>query len=152
MPSTPKVLIVDDDEPSRVLAADVIRSIGCEVAVGENGCDAVAMATAHRPDLILMDMRMPVMSGIDASRCLKSQKETKGIPIIAVTAFAMLGDETRILGSGCDGYLAKPTTPSKIIRIVSRFLVLRPSRALKSAMNRIMAPSAMAACDVGGRL
>lgn len=129
MGSIPKVLVVDDDGPSRTLMADILRSHGCEVVVGENGNEAVVLAAVHRPDLILLDIRMPVVTGIEAARMLKEQPATTGIPIVAVTSSAMPGDEARILEAGCDGYLPKPTTPSEIVGMVNRFIRLPPRRA-----------------------
>lgn len=117
-----KILVVDDDEPSRVLTSDVLRVKGYEILTASNGKEAVELATVNKPDLILMDMAMPVMTGLAAVRILKADPRTCAIPIVALTASVMAGSEGRIRKAGCDGYLAKPVTPMQILKKVRQFV------------------------------
>jgi two-component system cell cycle response regulator DivK len=80
------------------------------------------MATVHRPDLILMDIQLPVFDGYEATRRIKANPETKHIPIIAVTSYALSGDESKAIAAGCNGYVAKPFSPRKILAMVQEFL------------------------------
>jgi len=102
------ILIVEDNPANLKLAATVLEHAGYEVLHADNATDGIA--TAHRclPDLILMDIQLPGMDGMEATRILKADPETRGIRIVALTAFAMTGDEERIIAAGCDAYIAKP--------------------------------------------
>jgi two-component system cell cycle response regulator DivK len=122
MNSHPFILVVDDDQPSRVLASDVLRVKGYKVLTASNGKEAVELALVNKPALILMDMAMPVMTGLDAVRILKADPHTCAIPIVALTASVMDGSEERIRKAGCDGYLAKPVTPMQILKKVRQFV------------------------------
>src|SRR5436305_7142230 len=107
--SAPKrILIVEDNELNMKLLNDVLEAYGYEVIQAREGGTALPLARQHRPDLILMDIQLPDMSGLEAVRRLRADEETRAIPIIAVTAFAMAGDERKTLESGCDAYVAKP--------------------------------------------
>lgn len=103
-----RILIAEDDEMNRRLIRDVLMYYGYEVIEAANGDEAVKMAAKHKPDLVLMDLQMPVMNGAEAIRQLKNSPETKGIKIIAVTGFAMKSDRERTLETGADDYIAKP--------------------------------------------
>ena len=103
-----RILIAEDDEMNRRLIKDVLIYHGYEVIEAANGDEAVKMAAKHKPDLVLMDLQMPVMNGAEAIRQLKNSPETKGIKIIAVTGFAMKSDRERTLETGADDYIAKP--------------------------------------------
>jgi two-component system cell cycle response regulator DivK len=102
------VLIVDDNEKNLRLARDVLRASGFRTIEAASGEDAVAVATEHLPDLILMDIRLPDIDGTEAAARLKSAPRTAAIPIVALTSSAMKGDREWFLGSGFDGYLEKP--------------------------------------------
>lgn len=104
----PLVLIVDDNEKNVKLARDVLRFAGFRTIEATTGGEGVALATAHVPDVILMDIRLPDMDGTDAVRRLKEEPRTAEIPIVALTSFAMKGDRERFLAGGFDGYLEKP--------------------------------------------
>lgn len=106
MPQT--ILIVDDETRNRKLAKDLLEVFGYMVIEAENGKQGVEMAKTHKPDLILMDIMMPVMDGTEATLILKADSTTQKIPILAVSSMAMKGDQEKIIGYGCDGYLSKP--------------------------------------------
>lgn len=105
---TRTILIADDDKKSIKLLRDVLQASGYSVAVARDGRETVALAQARKPDLILMDIRMPVMDGIAAMKELKADPNTDRIPIIAITAHAMRGDKERFIQQGFDDFLAKP--------------------------------------------
>jgi two-component system cell cycle response regulator DivK len=108
-PSAPKrILIVEDNELNMKLLHDVLEAHGYVTITTREGATALPLARENRPDLILMDLQLPDISGLDAVRELKDHEETREIPVVAVTAFAMVGDERKALVGGCDGYIAKP--------------------------------------------
>ncbi len=103
-----KVLVVDDNVANLKLAAVVLAKAGHEVITATDGEAGLALARQERPDLVLMDVQMPGLDGLAATRLLKEDPATTTIPVVALTALAMKGDEQRILAAGCDGYIAKP--------------------------------------------
>lgn len=103
-----KILIVEDNEKNRRLLRDVLQFHGFEVIEAVNGEEGIIMARAEKPDIILMDMQMPVMDGFAAIRTLKSDPTLNQIKIVAVTSFAMTGDREKIIAAGADGYVSKP--------------------------------------------
>lgn len=121
---TPKILIVEDNAQNRLLMVDILTARGCEVLEAKNGAEGIQLAREHKPDLILLDMQMPVMDGLQAARLLKADPETKSIKILAVTSFAMKGDRERILAAGCDEYMAKPIDTRLLPVLVRRLLGL----------------------------
>jgi len=121
-PATKRILIVEDNELNMKLLRDVLEAYGyATITTGEGGA-AFALAREKRPDLILMDLQLPDISGFDAVRQLKDDRETQAIPIVAVTAFAMVGDERKALTSGCDAYLAKPILLRDFLDLVEKFV------------------------------
>jgi two-component system, cell cycle response regulator DivK len=120
MPKT--VLIVEDNELNMKLFHDLLEAHGYATVQTRSGTTAVALAREHRPDLILMDIQLPEISGLDVTRELKRDPELKAIPVIAVTAFAMKGDEERIREGGCEAYLSKPISVAKFIETVRAYL------------------------------
>lgn len=102
------ILIVDDNEKNLKLARDVLRHAGFRTIEAATGTDGVALAGEHLPDVVLMDIRLPDMDGIEALRRLKADERTVGIPVVALTSFAMAGDRERFLADGFDHYLEKP--------------------------------------------
>ncbi len=102
------VLIVDDNEKNVKLARDVLRFAGFRTVEAATGGEGVALAAKHLPDVVLMDIRLPDMDGTAAARELKNDTRTAGIPVVALTSFAMKGDRERFLAEGFDGYLEKP--------------------------------------------
>ena len=120
--ATKRILIVEDNPLNMKLLRDVLEAHGYEtIATGEGGA-ALALASDHQPDLILMDLQLPDISGFDAVRQLKDHAPTRTIPVVAVTAFAMSGDEGKALTSGCDAYVSKPISLRAFIEVVERFI------------------------------
>ncbi|WP_428029905.1 response regulator [Ancylobacter sp.] len=120
MPKT--VLIVEDNELNMKLFNDLLEAHGYITVGTRNGIEALDLARRHRPDLILMDIQLPEVSGLDVTRALKADPELKAIPVIAVTAFAMKGDEERIREGGCEAYLSKPISVAKFLETVRQFV------------------------------
>lgn len=120
MPKT--VLIVEDNELNMKLFNDLLEAHGYITVGTRNGVEALDLARRHRPDLILMDIQLPEVSGLDVTRTLKADPELKAIPVIAVTAFAMKGDEERIREGGCEAYLSKPISVAKFLETVRQFV------------------------------
>ena len=116
------VLIVEDNELNLKLFHDLLESHGYDTMGTRSGIDALALARAHRPDLILMDIHLPDVSGLEVTRWIKSDPELRRIPVVAVTAFAMNGDEERIRQGGCEAYLSKPISIAKFMETVRSFL------------------------------
>lgn len=111
----PKLLLVEDNEMNRdMLSRRLIRK-GYEVVIAVDGAQGVALASEHSPDLILMDITLPVMNGWDATRAIKSDDKTRAIPVIALTALAMVGDREQALEAGCDDYDTKPVDLPRLL-------------------------------------
>ncbi|MFZ4761324.1 MAG: response regulator [Alphaproteobacteria bacterium] len=117
-----KVLIVEDNELNMKLFNDLLEAHGYEVIQAREGIEALKSARDHRPDLIIMDIQLPEVSGLDITRWLKQDEELKSIPIIAVTAFAMKGDEEKIREGGCQDYISKPISVIKFLQTVQKYL------------------------------
>ena len=117
-----KVLIVEDNELNMKLFHDLLDSQGYETLQTREGLQALAIARQHRPDLILMDIQLPEISGLEVTKWLKDDEELNHIPVIAVTAFAMKGDEEKIREGGCAAYIAKPISVVQFLEPVDRFL------------------------------
>ena len=117
-----RVLIVEDNELNMKLFHDLLEAHGYETLQTRNGMDALALAREYRPDLILMDIQLPEVSGLEVTRWIKDDPELRTIPIIAVTAFAMKGDEEKIREGGCEDYIAKPISVTKFLEAVQKFL------------------------------
>jgi two-component system cell cycle response regulator DivK len=125
-PSSRKtVLIVEDNELNLRLLTDILEYHGYTILTTRLGEPALELARQHRPDLILMDIQLPDISGMEAARRLKDDDQTNTIPIIAVTAFAMSGDEVQILASGCDAYLSKPFRIGELLMLVEHWTTSR---------------------------
>lgn len=122
-PATAKtVLIVEDNELNMKLFHDLLEAHGYNILEARTGPEALKMTDAHRPDLILMDIQLPEVSGLEVTQKIKNNEELVDIPIIAVTAFAMKGDEERIRQGGCEDYIAKPISVSAFLEKVKRYL------------------------------
>lgn len=123
MPSAPKtVLLVEDNEDNRIVYSTILRHFGYRVMEALNGEEGIATARSEKPDLILMDISIPIIDGWEATQVLKHDPETRQIPIIALTAHALASDRERAMQVGCDGYLAKPCEPRAVVAEVQRFL------------------------------
>ena len=119
---TRKVLVVEDTEDNRKIVRDLLSAAGYELLEAVDGASGLAMATEHRPDLILMDIQLPVMDGYETTRRIKADPALRHIPIIAVTSYALSGDEGKTRAAGCDAYIAKPFSPRKLLETVRLFL------------------------------
>ena len=118
----PTVLIVEDNELNMKLVRDLLEAHGYATIEARNGTEALALARAHHPDLVLMDIQLPEVSGLEVTKWLKDDEDLCDIPVIAVTAFAMKGDEERIRQGGCEAYLSKPISIGLFIDTVRRFV------------------------------
>ena len=117
-----KILIVEDNENNRCLFRDILIFHGYKVSVASDGQEGVALARELMPDLILMDIQMPGMDGLTAGGILKGDPATSGLKIVAITSFAMRGDQEKILATGFDGYLSKPISTRELPGLVKQWL------------------------------
>jgi two-component system, cell cycle response regulator DivK len=117
-----RVLIVEDNDLNMKLFNDLLEAHGYDTLQTRDGVEALKLARQHRPDLILMDIQLPEISGLEVTKWLKEDDDLRAIPVIAVTAFAMKGDEEKIRGGGCEAYIAKPISVANFLRTVERFL------------------------------
>ncbi len=116
------VLIVEDNDLNMKLFNDLLQASGYETLRTKDGREAVDITRRHHPDLILMDIQLPEISGLEVTRMIKSDEDLRAIPVIAVTAFAMKGDEEKIRNGGCEGYIAKPISVAHFLETVARFI------------------------------
>lgn len=116
------VMVVEDNELNMRLFNDLLEAQGYNVVKTSNGLEAIDLARTHNPDLVLMDIQLPEVSGLDVIRWMKEDETLSHIPIIAVTAFAMKGDEERIRAGGCEAYLSKPISVAKFLETVNLYL------------------------------
>jgi two-component system, cell cycle response regulator DivK len=121
-PMRKKVLIVEDNDLNMKLFNDLLLAHGYGTLQTKDGVEALNLARQHRPDLILMDIQLPEVSGLQVTQWIKQDADLRTIPIIAVTAFAMKGDEEKIRDGGCEAYIAKPISVTSFLRTVERFL------------------------------
>jgi two-component system cell cycle response regulator DivK len=121
-PVRKKVLIVEDNDLNMKLFNDLLVAHGYGTLQTKDGVEALALARQHRPDLILMDIQLPEVSGLQVTQWIKQDDDLRTIPIIAVTAFAMKGDEEKMRDGGCEAYIAKPISVTNFLRTVERFL------------------------------
>jgi len=116
------ILVVEDNELNMKLFHDLLEAHGYNILQTRDGMEALKIARQHRPDLILMDIQLPEVSGLEVTKWIKEDDNLKSIPIIAVTAFAMKGDEERIREGGCEAYIAKPISVTNFLKTVEQFL------------------------------
>jgi len=116
------ILVVEDQLDNRLILRDWLGNAGYELLEAENGVEALTMVAGRRPDLILMDIQLPIMDGYEATRRLKADPATKSIPIIVVTSYALSGDEAKAREAGCDAYVSKPYSPRQLLGKVREFL------------------------------
>jgi two-component system cell cycle response regulator DivK len=117
-----KILVVEDNDRNRELVKDILDIQGYHVLEARDGVEGVAMAREHKPDLVILDIQMPIMDGITAAKLIKSDPATRGITMIALTSFAMKGDRERLMEAGFDDYIAKPIDTRKLPEIVKKYL------------------------------
>ena len=116
-----RILVVEDQEDNRQILRDLLGSVGYEMMEAWDGAAGVAAAKEQRPDLILMDIQMPLMDGYEATRRIKAEPELKTIPIIVVTSYALSGDEGKARDAGCDAYVAKPFSPRALLAKIREY-------------------------------
>jgi len=116
------VLVVEDNELNMKLFHDLLEAHGYNILQTKDGVEALNLARSHHPDLILMDIQLPEVSGLEVTRWIKDDEALRGIPVIAVTAFAMKGDEEKIRDGGCEAYISKPISVTHFLETVQRFL------------------------------
>lgn len=119
---TKRILMVEDTEDNRQIVRDLLAAQAYELLEAPDGLTGVAMAKSHRPDLILMDIQLPVIDGYEAARQIRADPDTQHIPIIAVTSYALSGDEAKTRQAGCNAYFAKPFSPRALLVKINEFL------------------------------
>jgi two-component system, cell cycle response regulator DivK len=117
-----RILHIEDNPANRMIVRDLLEFQGYQVVEISNGEEALAAAERERPDLILMDIQLPRISGLEASRRIKAREDLRRIPIIAVTSFALSGDDQRAAAAGCDAYIAKPYRPRDLLQLIKSLL------------------------------
>jgi CheY-like chemotaxis protein len=118
----PKILLVEDNEMNRDMLSRRLQRKGYEVVIAVDGAEGVSLTASENPDLVLMDMSLPIMDGWEATRQLKANPETQAIPVIALTAHAMSGDREKALNAGCDDYDTKPIELPRLLSKIETFL------------------------------
>ncbi len=116
------ILVVEDQEDNRTILRDLLNHAGFNVLEAVTGEEGVRAAKAHRPDLILMDIQLPLVDGYEATRRIKALPELRAIPIVAVTSYALSGDEEKARAAGCDSYITKPFSPRQLLATVRSYL------------------------------
>ena len=117
-----KILLIEDNEENRYLATFLLEAHGYEVISAVSGPAGIELATRELPDLILLDIQLPGMSGHDVAHTLKNDPALKSIPIVAVTSYAMVGDREKVFATGAEGYIEKPINPETFVNEIERFL------------------------------
>ena len=117
-----RILVVEDQEDNRRILRDLLTSAGYELIEAVTGEEGVALAETHRPDLILMDIQLPGLDGYGATRQIKANPALRQIPVIAVTSYALRGDDVKAREAGCDGYVTKPFSPRALLAKVREYL------------------------------
>jgi len=135
------VLIVEDNELNMKLFHDLLESYGYDTLGTRNGIEALELARTHRPDLILMDIQLPDVSGLEVTKWIKGDPELCRIPVVAVTAFAMNGDEERIRQGGCEAYLSKPISIAKFMETVRSFLSVAEAESVIAPSSPLSRPT-----------
>jgi two-component system cell cycle response regulator DivK len=119
---TKRILVVEDQEDNRRIIRDLLMSVGYELIEALDGAEGVRLAESERPDLILMDIQLPVLDGHEATRRIKQNPALRQIPIIVVTSYALSGDDQKAMAAGSDGYVAKPFSPRQLLATIRKFL------------------------------
>jgi len=117
-----KVLVVEDNEQNLYLMRSILKKMGHQVIEARDGDAGVRRAIEEKPDLILMDIQLPIVDGYEATRRIRAAEETRDIPIIAVTSYAMVGDKEKSLAAGCTGYVEKPIDPLSIMKEIEKYV------------------------------
>ena len=119
---TKRILIIEDQEDNRTILRDLLSAAGYALIEAVDGHEGVKLARSERPDLILMDIQLPGLDGYEATRQIRATEELKSVPIIAVTSYALSGDEVKARAAGCDGYVTKPFSPRELLAKVREYL------------------------------
>jgi two-component system cell cycle response regulator DivK len=119
---TKRILVVEDHEDNRQILRDLLTNAGYDLVEAEDGQEALVAAAKHRPDLILMDIQLPILDGYEVTRRLKSDPTLKAIPIIVITSYAMSGDDGQAYAAGCNGYFAKPIHLEALLAAIHEYL------------------------------
>ena len=119
---TKRILVVEDQEDNRQILRDLLGSVGFTMIEAGDGAEALVQAAKERPDLILMDIQLPVMDGYEATRRIKANPDWKAIPIIVVTSYALSGDAEKARAAGCDDYVTKPYSPRQLLAKIREYL------------------------------
>ena len=119
---TKRILVVEDQEDNRQILRDLLSNAGYEMIEAEDGQQALTQAAKHKPDLILMDIQLPLLDGYEATRRIKADPALNAIPIIVVTSYALSGDEEKAHAAGCDAYVAKPFSPRALLAKIREYL------------------------------
>jgi two-component system cell cycle response regulator DivK len=119
---TKRILVVEDTDDNRKIIRDLLTASGYELIEATDGAAGVALAQKERPDLVLMDIQLPEIDGYEATRRIRAIPEMATVPIIAVTSYALSGDDAKALAAGCDGYVAKPFSPRQLLAKIREFL------------------------------
>jgi two-component system, cell cycle response regulator DivK len=117
-----RILMVEDTEDNRQIIRDLVSAVGYELIEAADGAEGLAMAEREKPDLILMDIQLPIMDGYETTRRIKANPALKHIPVIAVTSYALSGDEAKTREAGCDAYVAKPFSPRQLLAKINELL------------------------------
>jgi two-component system cell cycle response regulator DivK len=117
-----RILVIEDQEDNRRIVRDLLTSVGYEIIEAVTGEDGVTAAASHVPDLILMDIQLPGLDGYEATRRIRANAALRHIPIIAVTSYALSGDDVKAYEAGCDGYVSKPFSPRALLARIREFL------------------------------
>ena len=117
-----RILVVEDQEDNRCILRDLLTSVGYEIVEAVTGEDGVGMAETHVPDLILMDIQLPGIDGYEATRRIKAHVALRHIPVIAVTSYALSGDDVKAFEAGCDAYVSKPFSPRALLAKIREFV------------------------------
>jgi two-component system cell cycle response regulator DivK len=120
--SLKRILVVEDVEDNRQIMHDLLRSAGFDTVEARDGLSAVSAAIACKPDLILMDIQLPLLDGYEATRRIKAEPSLRHVPVIAVTSYALAGDEEKARAAGCDAYVTKPFSPRQLLDVVRGLL------------------------------
>jgi len=117
-----RILVVEDQEDNRRILRDLLTNAGYEIIEAENGEEALAVAARERPDLILMDIQLPLLDGYEVTRRIKADPALRAIPIIAITSYALSGDENKARAAGCDAYVTKPYSPRALLAKIREYV------------------------------
>ncbi len=147
---TKTVLIVEDNELNMKLFRDLLEAHGIAAIETRNGMDVLDIAREKKPDLILMDIQLPEVSGLDVTKWLKGDEALKSIPVIAVTAFAMKGDEEKIRQGGCEDYISKPISVSRFLEVIQTYLDKAATAVEEPAAEENKTPPDFQIRDAGG--